>query len=97
MYSSYAPRVPWPPAFRQALALHVAYTGAAPRRPASRPASRTDRMPPFSTWQGANSLSNANKLLIRCAWAGTSIFPYGSSFPENPGHKNWGRLGSCPN
>merc|ERR1712194_927186 len=23
---------------------------------------------------GANSLSNANKLLIRCAWAGTSAF-----------------------
>jgi len=28
----------------------------------------------------ANSLSNANKLLIRCAWAGTSAFPYGSSW-----------------
>merc|ERR1711935_928664 len=37
---------------------------------------------------GANSLSDANKLLIRCAWAGTSAFAsagYGSS---------WG-LGSC--
>jgi len=36
----------------------------------------------------ANSLSNANKRLIRCAWAGTSAFAsagYGSS---------WG-LGSC--
>ena len=31
----------------------------------------------------ANSLSNANKLLIRCAWAGTSAFAsagYGSSW-----------------
>jgi len=37
---------------------------------------------------GANSLSNANKLLIRCAWAGTSAFAsagYGS---------DWGP-GSC--
>jgi len=36
----------------------------------------------------ANSLSDANKRLIRCAWAGTSAFAsagYGSS---------WG-LGSC--
>ena len=42
-----------------------------------------------STRQGANSLSNANKLLIRCAWAGTSAFAsagYGSS---------WGP-GTCP-
>jgi len=34
-------------------------------------------------FQGANSLSNANKLLIRCAWAGTSAFAsagYGSSW-----------------
>jgi len=32
---------------------------------------------------GANSLSDANKLLIRCAWAGTSAFAsagYGSSW-----------------
>merc|ERR1712194_659971 len=28
----------------------------------------------------ANSLSAANKLLIRCAWAGTSAFTYGSSW-----------------
>jgi len=31
----------------------------------------------------ANSLSNANKLVIRCAWAGTSAFAsagYGSSW-----------------
>ena len=43
----------------------------------------------LSTRQNANSLSNANKLLIRCAWAGTSAFAsagYGSS---------WGP-GTCP-
>ena len=37
----------------------------------------------LSTRQYANSLSNANKLLIRCAWAGTSAFAsagYGSSW-----------------
>jgi len=27
-------------------------------------------------FQGANSLSAANKLLIRCAWAGTAAFAY---------------------
>merc|ERR1712194_339662 len=42
-----------------------------------------------SMFYSANSLSNANKLLIRCAWAGTSAFAYagyGSS---------WGP-GTCP-
>merc|ERR1719149_169856 len=42
-----------------------------------------------SMFYGANSLSNANKLLIRCAWEGTSAFAsagYGSS---------WGP-GTCP-
>eukprot|EP00964_Phaeocystis_antarctica_P110369 scaffold74728_cov41-Phaeocystis_antarctica.AAC.2 len=37
----------------------------------------------LATRQAANSLSNANKLLIRCAWAGTSAFAsagYGSSW-----------------
>eukprot|EP00964_Phaeocystis_antarctica_P092874 scaffold59814_cov56-Phaeocystis_antarctica.AAC.2 len=46
--------------------------------------------PPCDSRQGANSLSNANKLLIRCAWKGTSAFNsyarYGSSWPS----------GSCP-
>jgi len=34
-------------------------------------------------FSNANSLSDANKLLIRCAWAGTSAFAsagYGSSW-----------------
>ena len=43
----------------------------------------------LSTRQGASSLSDANKLLIRCAWAGTAAFVsagYGS---------DWGP-GTCP-
>ena len=28
----------------------------------------------LSTWQNANGLSDANKLLIRCAWTGESAF-----------------------
>ena len=42
-----------------------------------------------STWQDANSLSDENKLLIRCAWAGNQAFAfagYGSG---------WGS-GTCP-
>ena len=45
--------------------------------------------PPFDSAGGASSLSDANKRLIRCAWAGTSAFAsagYGSS---------WGP-GTCP-
>ena len=40
-----------------------------PRKPTARLASYT-----LSAWQVANSLSAANKLLIRCAWAGNSAF-----------------------
>ena len=38
--------------------------------------------PPFRLWQKANSLSAPNKLLIRCAWAGTAAFAsaYGSGW-----------------
>eukprot|EP00964_Phaeocystis_antarctica_P017930 scaffold9957_cov44-Phaeocystis_antarctica.AAC.4 len=59
-----------------------------PPPPASQPATRTAAYALPATRQSATSLSNANKLLIRCAWAGTSAFAsagYGSS---------WG-LGSC--
>jgi len=38
-------------------------------------------------FEEANSLSNANKLLIRCAWAGNSAFDYEYD-------SNWGP-GSC--
>merc|ERR1712194_893580 len=44
-------------------------------------------------FKGANSLSAANKLLIRCAWAETSAFPsagYGSPY----GYSRWAP-GSC--
>eukprot|EP00964_Phaeocystis_antarctica_P001319 scaffold703_cov56-Phaeocystis_antarctica.AAC.3 len=54
----------------------------APRSPtASRLPTRTSPRtvcPPFDSRQRANSLSNANKLLIRCAWAGTSAFNSGA-------------------
>ena len=41
------------------------------------------------TRQGTNSLSDANKVLTRCAWAGNAAFDtaYGSA---------WGGLGTCP-
>eukprot|EP00964_Phaeocystis_antarctica_P096613 scaffold62890_cov81-Phaeocystis_antarctica.AAC.2 len=55
--------------------------------PPATPRSAPHALP--ATRQAASSLSDANKLLIRCAWAGTSAFAsagYGSS---------WG-LGSCP-
>ena len=58
-----------------------------PRRP-----PRLSRAKPHGLGLGyANSLSAANKLLIRCAWAGTPAFAsasagYGSS---------WANLGSC--
>jgi hypothetical protein len=52
------------------------------------PASRHSHLaphytPPFRLRQDANSLSAPNKLLIRCAWAGTTAFAsagYGSSW-----------------
>ena len=46
-------------------------------------------MPSLSTRQGTNSLSDANKVLTRCAWAGNTEFDnqYGSA---------WGGLGACP-
>merc|ERR1712194_16884 len=40
----------------------------------------------------ASSLSGANKLLIRCAWAGNSAF---ASAGYGPSSKSWGS-GSCP-
>eukprot|EP00964_Phaeocystis_antarctica_P018600 scaffold10265_cov58-Phaeocystis_antarctica.AAC.1 len=46
-----------------------------PPSPASRPRTpRPASHAPLSTWQGASSLSDANKLLTRCAWAGTETF-----------------------
>jgi len=39
-------------------------------------------------FEQANSLSNANKLLIRCAWAGTSAF---AAYI-----KSWSNLLTCP-
>ena len=60
---------------------------AAASYPLSRLPARTSPpiicTPPFRLRQGANSLSAPNKLLIRCAWAGTAAFAsagYGSSW-----------------
>ena len=81
--------VPCPQPAVEPSSLHAACTAVA-RRPPGPPhlAPHTvTACPP--TRQQANSLSNANKLLIRCAWAGTSAFAsagYGSS---------WGP-GTCP-
>ena len=68
--------------------LPTACAAATPRPPVSRP-----RMPPSSyafvlTRQMANGLSDANKLLIRCAWSGSAEFVnrYGSA---------WSGLGAC--
>eukprot|EP00964_Phaeocystis_antarctica_P027855 scaffold15707_cov63-Phaeocystis_antarctica.AAC.5 len=69
--------------------LHAACAAIARRLPTSQPAPHPAPYALLSTWQETNSLSNANKLLTRCAWAGTSAFAsagYGSS---------WGP-GTCP-
>ena len=69
--------------------MHAACTAGTRRPPASQPANRTALYALFATRQSTPSLSNANKLLIRCAWAGTAAFAsagYGSS---------WGP-GTCP-
>ena len=70
--------------------LHAACAAIARRLPPL-PARTSPRTvcPPFDSRQRAYSLSDANKLLVRCAWAGTSAFAtagYGSS---------WGP-GTCP-
>eukprot|EP00964_Phaeocystis_antarctica_P070075 scaffold42637_cov48-Phaeocystis_antarctica.AAC.1 len=51
--------------------------------PASRPRPRPASYALLATRQSANALSDANKLLIRCAWGGNSAFAsagYGSSW-----------------
>ena len=65
--------------------VHAACAAPAPLSSASRAAHLAPRIVHafFSTRQAVNSLSAANKLLIRCAWAGTSAFAsagYGSSW-----------------
>ena len=75
------------PNLQSSLPPHAAYNPAVARRlPPSRPAPRPAPHALPATRQYANSLSNANKLLIRCAWAGTSAFNsnarYGSSWPS---------------
>jgi surface protein len=45
-------------------------------------------MPSLSTWQATTSLSDANKVLTRCAWAGNAEF--------NTKYGFWNGLGACP-
>ena len=49
----------------------------------------------LATRQAANSLSVANKLLIRCAWAGTPAF-VDDGWPSGGYGSKWAYLGSCP-
>ena len=58
-------------------------------RTASRPRTSTPILRPLSTRQRTPSLSDTNKLLIRCAWAGTPAF-------ASAGYDSrWGP-GTCP-
>ena len=59
--------------------------------PASLLACRRSSHASRSTPQGTNGLSDANKLLIRCAWSGSATFVsvYGSD-------SEWSSLGACP-
>eukprot|EP00964_Phaeocystis_antarctica_P057098 scaffold33741_cov63-Phaeocystis_antarctica.AAC.9 len=70
------------------LPVHATCAATAPRSVASRPAPRPTSHALLSTRQGANSLSAANKLLIRCAWAGTPAF-------ASAGYGSWWGPGSC--
>eukprot|EP00964_Phaeocystis_antarctica_P006491 scaffold3508_cov47-Phaeocystis_antarctica.AAC.1 len=68
--------------------LHAACTAVARRLPPPGPHLRPAPYALLATRQYATSLSNANKLLIRCAWAGTSAFAsagYGSIWSWGPG------------
>ena len=70
------PRVPCRPPSLQSGPVH-AVASAFSHPPASRDTHLAPHhtRPPFDSRQGANnSLSDANKLLIRCAWAGTPAF-----------------------
>ena len=93
-YVRFATAVPWDPQpiVGPSLRVHSTRAAVAPHAPPPYLPARTSRPALhalLSTRQDTPSLSDANKLLIRCAWAGTSAFAsagYGSS---------WGP-GSCP-
>ena len=80
-----APRVPWP--LRACPGPLPSVVHARLRHRHSTPSRLPARTSPpalyaLSTRQNTTSVSAANKLLIRCAWAGTSAFPayYGPSW-----------------
>eukprot|EP00964_Phaeocystis_antarctica_P142431 scaffold107693_cov56-Phaeocystis_antarctica.AAC.2 len=66
--------------------LHAPQSPAASRLPARKP-HRTYAL--FAIRQNANSLSAANKLLIRCTWVGTSAF-------ASAGYDSGWGPGTCP-
>ena len=78
------------PNLQSSPSLHAACTAVTRRPPAIRATPPTAAYALRATRQGANSLSNANKLLIRCAWAGTSAFNSGA----RKGSGSW-PSGSC--
>ena len=74
MFSVRSARALGPQALSQAILVHA---DAAAPYPLSRLPARTPppiTRAPFRLRQYANSLSDSNKLLIRCAWAGTAAF-----------------------
>eukprot|EP00964_Phaeocystis_antarctica_P037461 scaffold21386_cov55-Phaeocystis_antarctica.AAC.1 len=77
MFGVRSARIIW--SLSRVLPMHAACAASAPRPHAALRPALYARLP---TRQSANSLSDANKLLIRCAWAGTSAFTsqYGSSW-----------------
>eukprot|EP00964_Phaeocystis_antarctica_P162674 scaffold137365_cov75-Phaeocystis_antarctica.AAC.1 len=69
--------------------LHAAWASIARGPPASWLAALPASYALLATRQNANSLSAANKLLIRCAWAGNSAF-------ASAGYDSSWVSGSCP-
>ena len=78
-----------PPTTTVGFSLRAACAAATPRHPVSLPRTPPSSYTFVSTWQAANGLSDANKVLIRCALSGNAEFVnrYGSA---------WSGLGTCP-
>ena len=65
--------------------MHAVCSAVGPHPPVTRPAARPASLVLPLVRQGTNSLSDANKLLIRCAWNSNLAFAFGP---------NWGP-GTC--
>ena len=66
--------------------MHAVCSAVGPHPPVARPAARPASLVLPLVRQGTNSLSDANKLLIRCAWKSNLAFAFGPT---------WGP-GTCP-